>query len=94
MASLLLNWEAHRLRADVKALENTIRGRASGAARQQTSERMGEAVAYVAAAVQGGKPPGDALKEAAGRYPDVALALGQKLIKGKIGGELGGLLQG
>lgn len=62
------------------------------AVKNQKAERMSQAVAEAAALMQSGKKPEEALKEIAAKYPDVALDVIQKTMRGK--GGLAGLLGG
>jgi len=76
----------------IKRLENTLISGSGVASRQEKAERQQEAMLKVAELVKEGKDPKDALKEVAMAYPDVAMGLIQKALKGGNLGSLGGLL--
>ena len=69
----------------------TISG-AGAQARTEKAERMSEAIAAVMAAVQKGDKPEDAIKAVAAQYPDVAMAVIQKALKGQLPTQLKGLV--
>jgi len=61
-------------------------------ARTEKAERMSEAIAAVMAAVQKGDKPEDAIKAVAAQYPDVAMAVIQKALKGQLPSQFKGLV--
>lgn len=66
------------LEARFKRLSNDLMSQDGVVSRHAQTERMSAAVAEVAAAIQAGKKPEDALKEVAVKYPDVAAKILQK----------------
>lgn len=90
------------LEGRVRRLETAGASAMGAAARNKQGERQAEAVAYLAGKVAENKAAGQdekqaltgALKDAAMAYPDVALSLGGKLLKGQGKGGIAALLGG
>lgn len=79
----VFNWLVQRAAYSRYMREKGARGNASQA---QSSERLSLAIAEAMTLFQEGKKPMEILKELAPKYPDVALQLGGKFLKGKLGG--------
>ena len=76
----------------IQRLHNRINSPGAVDARRAKEERLQEAVLSVATAIKGGAKPEDAFKQALTSYPDVALELGKKAMKGGQGDLLKGFL--
>ena len=82
------NYRVDVVEGQVERLKNALYGREGNASRIQKSERMSEAIAVLMQEIHSGKEPKEALAEVAKAYPDVAIDV---LKKGLKGGALGGL---
>jgi len=80
------------LEARVKRIEMKLISGSGVDARQEKAERQQEAMLKAAELMKAGKEPKEALKEVAMAYPDVAMDLVQKAMRGGKLGNLGGLL--
>ena len=89
LSGLVLQFRVASLEREVNRLYHLIAGEAGNVARVQKNERMNAALVEAAALFKEGKKPEEILKELLPKYPDVALQLGQKGLKGKLGGILG-----
>lgn len=74
------------LRNRILSLENTIRGNKGVAVKAGKEERLNMAIAEAGKMLQEGAQPMDIAKALAPRYPDVAMELVKKGMKGEIPG--------
>lgn len=80
----LRNRDVERLYGVCERIEKSVSGSVGRASREASSARMEEALAKVAIKVKEGKSPTDAIKETAMEFPDVALAIGKKMMGGQL----------
>jgi len=73
------------------SLENKAKSSLGVQAREEKSVRMGEAIARAVALKAEGKEAKEIVQTVALEYPDLAMDIAGKLLKGKLGG-LGGLI--
>lgn len=81
---LWLHAELDGIKATIKRMHLNHIAPQGASKRAEQAERTESAMGEAMILIKGGKPPADALKEVAAKYPDVALRLGKKMMQGKL----------